>query len=62
MEEEEVRKLSVIYKKETSWPLSKYQVAMNKAAQSLCISQLGLLCKRQKLMKLAREKLLADGF
>ena len=60
MEEEEVRKLSVIYKKETSRPLSKYQVAMNKAAQSLCISQPGLL--RKRLMELAREKLLADGF
>ena len=62
MEEEEVRKLSVIYKKETSQPLSKYQVAVNKAAQSLCVSQPSLLRKRQKLMELVREKLLADGF
>lgn len=62
LQDERVKELAVIYKKETSRPLSKYQLAMNKAAQTLCVQQPSLLCKRKILMECARDKLFADGF
>lgn len=52
----------MIYKKETSRPLSKYQKAINKAAQSLCVHQPSLLRNRQALIERARDKLFADVF
>lgn len=62
IEEERIKELAVIYKKETSRPLSKHQLAMNKAAQALCLEQPSLLRKRQTLMDLARDRVIADGF
>lgn len=61
LEAEEVKELAVLYK-ETSRLLSKYQLAMNDAAQALCVQQPSLLRKRQKLIEHARDKLFADGF
>lgn len=62
IEDDEVKELAIIYKKETSRPLSKYQKAINEAAQIQCIQQPSLLRKRQTLLELARDKLIADGF
>lgn len=62
IEKERIKELALIYKKETSRPLSKYQVEMNKAAQALCIQQPSLIRNRKTLMDSARDKLIADGF
>lgn len=45
-----------------SRPLTKYQLAMNKAVQQLCLTNPGLIRKRSKLMEQARSSILADGF
>ena len=55
--------MATIYKKESSRPLSKYQLKMNDAAIHLCLQNPGLLRKKRKvLMDAARDKIIADGF
>lgn len=55
--------MAVIYKKESSRPLSKYQLKMNDAAIQLRLQNPGLLRKKRKvLMDAARDKIIADGF
>ena len=62
MEEERLKELAVIYKKDTSRPLSKHQLAMNEAAQALALDQPSLIRKRQMLLDLARDRVIASGF
>lgn len=52
--------MAIIDKKESSRPLSKYQLKMNDAAVQLCLQNHGLL--RKVLMDAARDKIIADGF
>ena len=59
---DEIREAAIIYKKETSRPLTQYQKRMNEAAQELCLKNPGYIMKRKKLMEDAREKIIADGF
>ena len=54
--------MAIIYKKESSRPLSKYQLKMNDAIH-LCLQNPGLLRKKQKILTdAARDKVIADGF
>ena len=62
MEEERLKELAVLYKKDTSRPLSKHQLAMNEAAQALALDQPSLIRKRQMLLDLARDRVIASGF
>lgn len=59
---DEIKRAAIIYKKETSRPLSNYQKRMNEAAQELCLVNPGYIAKRQQVMQAGREKILAYGF
>ena len=58
----EIKDAAVIYKRETSRPLSNYHKKMNEAAQELCIQNPGLITKRKQLIEAARSKVIEDGF
>lgn len=63
LEQEEIIEMATIYKKETSRPLTNYQKQLNKAAQSLCLENPGLLCKKRSfLIETARQKIIDKGF
>lgn len=54
---------AIIYKKLSCRPLSKYQLAMNSAAQEICTARPGMLLgKRHDLIQAARSKIISDGF
>ena len=52
----------IIYKKETTLPLTNYQKRMNQAAQELCLGNPGLLHKRKLLIDAACNKIIEQGF
>lgn len=52
----------MVYKKVTSRPLSKYQLAINDAAQELCLKNPGLLHSRKELLAKVLEHIIANGF
>ena len=54
--------MAKIYKKVTTRPLSKYQLAINDAAQELCLKNPSLLSSRKNLLAKAREYIIANGF
>lgn len=54
---------AIIYRKQTSRPLSKYQQAINAASQEICnANPRFLLGKRKDLIEAARDKIIAEGF
>lgn len=59
---EEIKEMATIYKKQSSRPLSNYQLRMNEAAIKLCLKNPGLLRKRQALVDAAREEIIEQGF
>jgi hypothetical protein len=59
----EITRLATIYSKESSRPLSNYQIEMNKAAITLCLNNPQLLLKkRSELIAKARQKIIDEGF
>lgn len=54
--------MATVYKKVSSRPLTNYQVAINKAAQELCVNNPDLLNNRKEMISKAREKIIANGF
>ena len=55
--------MAIIYRKESSRPLSNYKLKINDAAIHLRLQNPGLLRKKRKvLMDAARDKIVADGF
>lgn len=56
---DEIKEAAIIYRKETSRPLSNYQKRMNEASQKLCMANPSYLTKRKDA---ARTKILNDGF
>ena len=54
--------MAIIYRKETSRPLSKYQRRMNDAAQQVCLQNPDLIRKWQLFIHSARQRIIADGF
>lgn len=60
---EEIMEKEIIYRKQSSRPLSKYQHAINAASQEICITNPGLLLgKRKDLIETARSKIIEEGF
>ena len=59
---EEIRELALLFRKETTCPLTNYQKKMNEAAQQLCLANPALIKKRSFLMDEARAKIIKDGF
>ena len=63
MSEDDIKEKAVIYKKQSSRPLSQYHLSMNAAAQEICIANPGMLLgKRMNLIDAARSKIIQDGF
>jgi hypothetical protein len=61
--QEEILQKATIYSKESTRPLTNYQKEINKASQTLCLQNPGLLhIKRLELIQMARQKILDDGF
>ncbi len=53
LEENKIRELATIYKKESVRPLSNYQRRVNEIAQEACIKNPSMLRSRKKLLELA---------
>jgi hypothetical protein len=62
LNEEEIKEIAKIYKKETNRPLTPYQKSINDAAQLLCLQNPTLLNKKSLLMAEARKKIIDEGF
>lgn len=62
MDEEELMEKAIIYRKESSRPLSNYHNRMTEAAQQICKNNPAMLCKRQALIESAHCKIIEEGF
>ena len=62
LDQQEIMQQAIIYKKESSRPLSNYHKKMNQAAQEIRKRNPAMLGKRQSLMEAARTKIMQEGF
>ena len=62
LDEEQIKEMAIIYKKESKRPLTNYQKRVNEAAIELSLQHPGLLHTRKHLMETARAKVIEDGY